>query len=276
MTPAIRHCEPKSDGISSHEDLLSKPVLRYSTWGMALLTCIGNGLVLWGRITLKDENRNVSIVIRNLAFADLMMGIYLFIVGIQDHRFRSKYFEFVHEWIGSGMCISIGVLAMISSEVSMLIMTFISIERFLLIAGPFGGYQKMDKNNVYTLLMGIWMIGISIAIIPVYLWRSSTMFYGFYSGTCFPLHLNEKYSIGWQYSAIIFIGFNSVLFMLIAVFYSSLLYNIWKTRKATPLALFEMDFIVRFFFIVFTDAICWIPIIIIKIMVFASFKISCN
>lgn len=49
------------------EDLLTKPVLRYSVWLMATLTCLGNGLVLWGRFTFRDENRTVSMVIRNLA-----------------------------------------------------------------------------------------------------------------------------------------------------------------------------------------------------------------
>lgn len=57
----------KTQGVSSLEDLLTKPVLRYSVWLMATLTCLGNGLVLWGRFTFRDENRTVSMVIRNLA-----------------------------------------------------------------------------------------------------------------------------------------------------------------------------------------------------------------
>lgn len=274
MTPSITKCSPKTDGISSLQDLLSKPVLRYSAWIMAALTCLGNSLVLWGRSTLRDENRTVSMVIRNLAVADMLMGLYLCIIGVQDFRYRKVYHTIAQEWVESYMCIATGILAMISSEVSILIMTFMSVERFLLIADPFGGHQKLNSDNVSVTLFTIWLIGCTIAIVPVILWRSSTSFYGIYSGTCFPLHLQEKYPLGWQYSAFIFIGMNMVLLILIAILYTALLVSIYRTRKATPLAVLDCEFAIRFFFIVLTDATCWIPIIICKLLAFMSFRIS--
>lgn len=60
---------------------------------MALVTCMGNGLVLWGRFALRDENRAVSMVIRNLAVADMLMGFYLVIISIQDFRYRNRVSE---------------------------------------------------------------------------------------------------------------------------------------------------------------------------------------
>ena len=152
--------------MSTKKDLLSKPVLRYSSWMMALFTFVGNGLVLWGRFSYRDENRAVSLVIKNLAFADIIMGLYMMIIGIQDIQMRDFYFEYHLEWIKSWCCVFAGVLAMISSEVSILILTFMSIERFLLISDPFGGHRKLNLKNVSTCLFIIWMIGISIAIIP--------------------------------------------------------------------------------------------------------------
>lgn len=105
-------------------------------------------------------------------------------------------------------------------------------------------------------------------------WRSTTLFYGTYSGTCFPLHLQEGYPIGWQYSAFVFLGVNLFLLLVIAALYSALLVSIWRTRKATPLAMFDFEFAVRFFFIVFTDATCWAPIMATKVLVFFSYEIS--
>lgn len=153
-------------GISSDKNLLSNPTLRYSAWAMALITCSGNVLVLWGRFTQRDENRAVSLVIRNLAISDFLMGIYLTIVSIQDYRYRDRYSVVVHEWITSWHCIGTGALAMISSEVSLLILTFISIERFLLIADPFGGHRRLTTQNIFNCMFSIWLIGIMIAIIP--------------------------------------------------------------------------------------------------------------
>lgn len=88
------------------------------------------------------------------------------------------------------------------------------------------------------------------------------------------MHLQEGFPIGWQYSAFVFIGINMFLLILIATLYTALLVSIWRTRKATPLAMFDFEFAIRFFFIVFTDASCWAPIIATKIFVFFSYEIS--
>lgn len=266
MTPYIKHCKPNTDGVSSLTNLLSKSVLRYSAWFMALITCFGNSLVLWGRFTLRDENRAVSLVIRNLAVSDLLMGFYLFLVAVQDARFRNIYHVESHKWVTSWGCVLCGVLAMSSSEVSMLILAFMSVERFLLIADPCNGHHRLNYRNVFVALIGIWIIGCTISIIPVIFWRTSTKFYGTYSGTCFPLHMEERYPLGWQYSAFIFFGINLSLLVLMATLYSGLLFSIWKTRRATPLAVLDCEFAIRFFFIVLTNATCWAPIIILKVL----------
>lgn len=91
MTPNVRLCKPDSDGVSSFKDLLSKPVLRYSAWIMAFITITGNIMVLWGRFIYRDENIAVTMVIRNLALADILMGFYLLTIGLQDIRYRNIY-----------------------------------------------------------------------------------------------------------------------------------------------------------------------------------------
>lgn len=80
--------------------------------------------------------------------------------------------------------------------------------------------------------------------------------------------------MGWQYSAFVFLGINMFLLVLIATLYTALLVSIWRTRKATPLAMFDFEFAIRFFFIVFTDASCWAPIIATKIFVYFSYEVS--
>lgn len=148
------------------KDLLTKPILRYSTWLMASLSCLGNTLVLWGRFTCHDENRAVSMVIRNLAVADFLMGLYLIIIGVQDWRYRQNYHVNALDWVSSFECTIAGALAMTSSEVSVLILAFMSVERFLLIADPFGGHRRLNTQNVFVILLAIWLLGITLAIIP--------------------------------------------------------------------------------------------------------------
>lgn len=91
---------------------------------------------------------------------------------------------------------------------------------------------------------------------------------------CFPLHLQEGFPLGWQYSTFVFLGVNFFLLVTIIVLYGALLYSIWRTRKATEVANFDFDFAIRFFFIVFADGICWVPIMLSKMLVLFSFEIS--
>lgn len=133
---------------------------------MAILTCIGNAMVLWGRFRSRDENHAVSIVIRNLAVADIMMGMYLSIIGVQDFRFRQQYHKVALDWVESWSCVMAGVLAMVSSEVSLLILAFMSVERFILIADPFGGHRHMTTRNVCVFLLTIWLLGSTLAVVP--------------------------------------------------------------------------------------------------------------
>ncbi|XP_017052302.1 relaxin receptor 2 [Drosophila ficusphila] len=275
MTPRVRMCKPSTDGVSSFQDLLSKPVLRYSAWVMATLTIAGNVLVLWGRFIYRDENVAVTMVIRNLALADMLMGFYLVTIGVQDYRYRNEYYKVVLDWISSWQCTVIGTLAVSSSEVSMLILAFMSLERFLLIADPFRGHRSIGSRVMWLALICIWITGVGLAVVPVLLWRTSTLpYYGSYSGTCFPLHIHEPFPLGWLYSAFVFLGVNLLLLVMIAMLYTALLISIWRTRSATPLTLLDCEFAVRFFFIVLTDFLCWVPIIVMKIWVFFNYNIS--
>lgn len=266
MGPKLRVqvCRPHTDGLFSivlflsensslfrfplgisNTDLLMNPTLRYAAWLMALLTCIGNAVVLWGRFTFRDENRSVSMVIRNLAVADLIMGFYLAIISLQDFRYRQNYHTIASQWVQSWGCVLAGTLSMISSEVSILILTFISVERFLLISDPFG-HHRLNTKNVMLSLYVIWLVGVSIAVFPVILFHSTTKFYGIHNGgTCFPLFINDKYPSGWEYSAFVFLGINLTLLLLITTLYTALLISIWKTRRATTLDFFDCEFAIR-------------------------------
>lgn len=212
---------------------------------MALVTFVGNASVLWGRLKFRDENRNVSIVIRNLAFSDLLMGIYLAFIGYTDAYYRGEYHENSGEWVKSWQCVFIGSLAMASSEVSILILTFMSIERFLLISDPFG-QRKIDTKNVILALFIIWLLGFFIAIFPVILFHTSTKYYAIHNGpTCFPLFIEEVYQSGWIYSAFVFLGINFTLLILIATLYTALILSIYRTRRATSLNFLDCEFAVR-------------------------------
>ncbi|XP_047499746.1 relaxin receptor 2-like isoform X2 [Penaeus chinensis] len=270
--PHVPDCRPKTDGVSSFEHLLVRVELRVAVWLVALMTLVGNMTVLGGRAFTRDDNKILSLFIRNLAVADLLTGVYLFVVAVKDAQFRSEYHEYAYYWMTSWHCTITGVLSMTSSEVSVLILTFMSVERWLCITWPLGA-PKLSLGTAKVVLVAIWSVGLLLALVPVFWYTSKQGFYGT-NGLCFPLHLDDPWVPGWVYSAFIFVGINQIGVVMILMSYTGMFYSIRITRANTPLSLGDREFALRFFFIVFTDCVCWTPIIILRILALAGCSIQ--
>ncbi|KAK3531149.1 hypothetical protein QTP70_013262 [Hemibagrus guttatus] len=201
--------------------------------------------------------------------ADCLMGVYLFFVGIFDVKFRGEYNKNAYVWMESLECRTIGFLAMLSSEVSVMLLTYLTVEKFLVIVFPLS-HLRPGKSQTFIILAVIWLIGIMIAAVPL---LNDELFGNYYgrNGVCFPLHSERvEKPTAKGYSTGIFLGLNLVAFLIIVISYSSMFYSIYKTGiNATELrSRLHKDVAVanRFFFIVFSDALCWIPIFLVKIL----------
>uniref|UniRef100_A0AAY4EIH1 G-protein coupled receptors family 1 profile domain-containing protein n=1 Tax=Denticeps clupeoides TaxID=299321 RepID=A0AAY4EIH1_9TELE len=269
--PHVRTCKPNTDGISSFENLLANLVLRVSVWVMAFITCFGNLFVIGMRSLIRAENNLHAACIKVLCCADCLMGVYLFFVGVFDVKFRGEYNRNALNWMESPECRTIGFLAMLSTEVSVLLLTYLTLEKFLVIVFPFS-HLRPGKLQTCLVLASIWVLGFVIAVVPL---LNEDLFGNYYgrNGVCFPLHsdrLEKPTAKG--YSTGIFLGLNLVAFLVIVLSYSSMFYSIYKTGiNATDLrSRLHRDVAVanRFFFIVFSDALCWIPIFLdVKILI---------
>ncbi|XP_019621357.1 PREDICTED: relaxin receptor 1-like [Branchiostoma belcheri] len=272
----VRDCEPNSDGISSFEHLLARPVLRRCVWIIAALTCTGNTCVMIGRSLIKHENKVHSLFIKNLCASDLVMGIYLLIIGAKDVIFRGTYNRHALDWRESFGCQFTGFLAMLSSEVSVLLLTYMSVERFLCVVFPYRD-RRPNVRQAAAVLMAIWLSGFFLAFSPL-IGHGLGYFDNFYgsNGVCFPLHLHQPYLEGWEYSAFIFLGVNFTSLVIILAAYTGMFVSIQRTRRsiASSFTTFgDMSFATRFFFIVLTDSLVWIPITVLKFLAFTSLKI---
>ncbi|XP_063602871.1 relaxin receptor 1-like [Penaeus indicus] len=261
--PWIPDCRPKSDGVSSFENLLIRRELRVAVWLVATLTLIGNLTVLAGRLLTKDDNKLLSLFIRNLAVSDLLTGVYLVVVGAKDLQFRSVYQENAHAWMTSGGCAVTGVLAMTSTEVSVLVLAFMSVERLVCIARPLRS-PGLSLASARIILSVLWVCGLALAVLPqLYYQGTPRGFYGT-NGLCFPLHLDDPWVPGWPFAALVLVGINQIGVLVILLSYLGMFVSIRTTRSSTPLSLGDREFAVRFFCIVVTDCLCWIPIIVLK------------
>ncbi|XP_007954153.1 relaxin receptor 2, partial [Orycteropus afer afer] len=267
--PHVRICMPLTDGISSYEDLLANDILRVFVWIMAFITCFGNLFVIGMRSFIKAENMTHTMSIKVLCCADCLMGVYLFFVGFFDIKYRGQYQKYALLWMESLQCRILGFLAMLSTEVSVLLLTYLTLEKFLVIVFPFSNIRPGKRQTAIN-LVGIWIAGLLIAVVPFW---SEDYFGNFYgkNGVCFPLYHEQTEDIGSTvYSLGIFLGVNLLAFLIIVFAYVTMFCSIHKTTLQTSdLSRHigrEVAVANRFFFIVFSDAICWIPVFVIKIL----------
>uniref|UniRef100_A0A8C5JCU8 Relaxin family peptide receptor 1 n=1 Tax=Junco hyemalis TaxID=40217 RepID=A0A8C5JCU8_JUNHY len=267
--PHVRSCKPNTDGISSLENLLASIIQRVFVWVVSAITCFGNIFVICMRPYIRSENKLHAISIMSLCCADCLMGIYLFVIGAFDLKYRGEYNKHAQLWMDSIHCQLVGSLAILSTEVSVLLLTYLTLEKYICIVYPFR-CLKPRKCRTISILVLIWIIGFAVAFIPL---SNKEFFRNYYgtNGVCFPLHSEQSESSGSQiYSVVIFLGVNLAAFIIIVFSYGSMFYSVHQTAiMATEIRNHikkEMILAKRFFFIVFTDALCWIPIFILKLL----------
>ncbi|KAJ3587202.1 hypothetical protein NHX12_010800 [Muraenolepis orangiensis] len=228
--PHVRSCKPNTDGISSLEDLLANPVLRLFVWVVSVSTCLGNAFVICMRSYVHSENKLHAMCIISLCFPGPVVGS----------------------------------LAMLSTEVSVLLLTYLTLEKYVCIVFPFR-YVTPGRRRTIAALLAVWTLGLCIAFLPLVCSRLFRNFYGT-NGVCFPLH-SEQQETPWAhgYSVVIFLGVNLLAFLIIVMSYASMFSNIRTTQTSNHMKK-EVAVAQRFFSIVITDSLCWIPIFILKVL----------
>lgn len=274
-----RVCLPLTDGLSSTKQLLVFPILQDAVRIVALVCCLGNVFVFVWRSVSPHEHYTLSLFVRNLSIADLMMGIYLAAIGYKDWQFKGDYQSHSIEWMASGACTAIGFIAIFSSELSVFILTIITIERHRSIISAKSVKEEDQKRRARVYLTLAWIFSFLIAAYPLIesLVLNNTDFYAT-NGLCLPLHIDQPFTPGWQYSAVVYLGINFAAVLIIICLYVRMYARIMQARQqACPFGAMKREDAIlatRFFFIVITDCVCWIPIVIIKIMALADVSIS--
>ena len=110
----------------------------------------------------------------------------------------------------------------------------------------------------------MWIIGATIAIIPVlHTDHFSSNFYS-KSGVCLALPLTSDRPPGWLYSILVFIGLNMLTFVLITVGQILIFIEVQKTSRKIKRssANRNTDLVVarNLLLVVTTDFMCWVPI----------------
>ena len=256
-------CEAPADELSSCSDLLRSAFLRVALWLQSLLAVLGNLGVFVFRVFLDDQQTSTGyrLLVANLCVADLLMAIFMVIIGAADARFSGQYLWEQESWTESAQCKAAGFLALLSSEVSVFIICLVTVDRFLALRFPFARHLRLTPRSAVVVCGTAWTTGVLLAAVPL---LPVTRHWEFYSqtGICLPLPITRQQFPGQAYSFGVFIVLNFVLFLFIGAGQLS----IYRAIRSVPATLRtqrrQQDTTIarRLFLVVFTDFCCWFPV----------------
>ena len=262
----LKNCWAPTNEISSCDDLLRSGIYRFALLAIAVLALVGNLITLATRtFTLTTCGSSGFVVfVMCLSVSDFLMGVYLVIIGIADRQFQGRYLWEDRVWRHSLTCHVAGFLSMLSSEVSVMTVCLITVDRFIVLRFPFTSL-RFKKRTAAVACVLLWLVGCIIATTPV------TRPWQFYSqfGICIPLPVTSNDFQGQDYVFGIMIIFNFVLFLIIAfgqvfVFLSiraNSMLTVDKSRKSQDVRIAR-----GLVGIVVSDFLCWFPIGLIGLL----------
>ena len=265
-------CHSPKDEFSSCFDLIKNRGVQVCVWILGLTALLGNLFVILMRVVAKEDNKVQPFLLTNLAMSDLLMGIYLLIIAIKDVQWQGEYFLHDFKWRSGVPCAFTGVLSMVSSEVSVLLLTVIATDRLTCVVFAFK-VRRMNRSVACAVVGGVWVFGTMLSVIPIlgleyfYDKKRGVGFYG-KSAVCLPLQLSPERMAGWEYAVGIFIGLNFVSFVYILVAYIVMFMTVKNTSKKVGSTSMkrESQMARRMLFIILTDFLCWMPVILIGLL----------
>lgn len=143
--------------------------------------------IIWWFCLINHWINNQSIKL--CAAADFLMGIYLLIIGAHDVMFRGIYNKVAYDWMRGFTCQAAGALALLSTEVSIIVLALMSVERYLTVSYPFKHWSANPCTARFGLAVA-WLSGLQLAVVPLLLEDFSDHFYGS-NGVCMPLQVGS-------------------------------------------------------------------------------------
>ena len=135
---------------------------------LGFVALVGNIVVIYDKIINlrknQDKNKEIQIyysLVLNLAFADLLMGIYLTAISFEIKR-KVDIGVYFSEY--GGLCRALAIINAVSSQVSITTLFIISFYRLVGVTKPF---KEQQLKPVITLIILTWIVWLVIAILPV-------------------------------------------------------------------------------------------------------------
>ena len=279
-------------------------VLKLFLWLLGTIIIAGNVTVLVFHVkkplkkgNKRESQRVSSFLLANLAVADLLMGIYMLLLGGADIYFSETFYLNSKEWRSSSVCRGANFLVVLSCEASLFLLMIITFDRYHRCVYPFS-LKHMKMTKCLFIVLSIWLVTFAIALLSSILASSKNDFYGL-TDVCIGLpfitrpsnfrdevkdlsvfqgqetsqtltvEVSSGFKLSWYFSLMLFTGVNFFVCLAIAICYMSIFVAARQSSKAAnSLSDLQKDLTMasHMLVIVGTNYICWLPVIIMGVL----------
>ena len=257
------YCSPEPDAFNPCQDVMGTNVLRAFSWVISIFSILGNMFQLVILFHSKQELTVYKLLMYNLGFSNLLMGIYLMVLCCVDAYTYGKYYNYVQSWQYNGGCQTFGFIALFATQLSVCILVLITIERFLLIIFALQVSNQMKLRHAKIGVGIAWTYSIIVAALPV----SNTVSSYTRIAICLPLEVDSPVSEGylvWLLLAYI------LAFFQIVYCYLRMYASISAVRPGSCTNTIDIKVAKRMSMIIFSNFLCWLPISIAGFMALYS------
>ena len=158
--------------LSSCDNMIRSGMYRLTFWVVAVLASLGN-IVCFVCHCVKTSvtipyGGAVVVFMVSLQCADFCMGLYATVVTAAQQTFSGEYIHYGNTWKESVACSMAGFLSLLSSEMSIVMILFLSLDHFTSLCFPLSMYRFSHRSAIIT--CGVtWFVGIlltSMSLLP--------------------------------------------------------------------------------------------------------------
>ena len=170
-------CEDRSDeclenDYSSSLQMIKNTFLRYFIAVTAGCTIVANTVAIrmhFQKLRKIKNRKSVkfmnTVLLFNLALADMIMGVVLVIIGIKSIQFSNNYCAFDLKWRTSTLCDVVGWMTVISSQTSVNLLTLMTLIRLFSTFNPYKSNQIHLRLFFFFVFLS-WLVSFAFALLP--------------------------------------------------------------------------------------------------------------
>ena len=191
-------------------------------------------------------------LLQNLSFADLCLAFYLFLLVCASGHTSGHYYNYVKKWQYGGGCAVAGFLAIFSSQLSMLVLVWITIERYFAIVYAMRFNLRLSFRKAKVGMIISWVVALVIALLPILGMNS-------YNEVAICLPFRTKSKLDLAYIGLLLV-FNMTLFLFVLFSYLRMYWVVRSPHLDCGGERSDSEVAKRMALLVFTDFFCWAPI----------------